>query len=55
MFARQAIYVEGNIVGRSSNHCCSGNATTPSRFIVIDLHVAVNNMKPFSAAVEKQD
>jgi len=55
MFARQAIYVYGNIVGCSSNHCCSGNASTPSLFIVIDLHVAANNVKSFSAAVEKQD
>ena len=43
-----------NIVARSRNHCCYGNAKMRSVCIVVDLHVSVTSMKPFSVAMEKQ-
>jgi len=36
------------------NHCCNGSATFRSLCIVADLNVAVNNINPFSVAMEKQ-
>jgi hypothetical protein len=43
-----------NIVARLRNNCCNGNATFRSLCIVVDPHVAVNNINPLSVAVEKQ-
>jgi hypothetical protein len=43
-----------NTVARSCNHCCYENATTLF-LCIVDLHVAVNNMKLLTAAMEKQE
>jgi hypothetical protein len=42
------------IVARSRNHCCHGNATISSTFIVVGVHVAVNDIKVFSFVMEMQ-
>ena len=34
------------------NHCCNGSATILSLRTVVDLHVAVNTVKPLSTAME---
>jgi hypothetical protein len=44
-----AVYVERNIVTHSHDHCCYRNATGFSP-CVIDLHLAVSNIKPFRDA-----
>ena len=49
------MYVEGNIVVLSRNHCCHGNATMLSLFIVFNLQLAVNNTKPVSVAMETEE
>jgi hypothetical protein len=48
------MYVEHNIVARSRNNCCHGNAIMRSIFIVVDLHVAVNYIKLLSVATKTQ-
>ena len=40
-------------VALSHNHCCYGNSTMVL-CIIVDLHVAVNNMKPLSVAIDVQ-
>jgi len=40
-------------VALSHNHCCHGKATI-NIFGIVDLHVAVNNIKVFIAATEVQ-
>ena len=47
---RWAVYVERNIATLSRNHCCHRNATGFFACIV-DLHVAVSNIKPFRDAL----
>jgi hypothetical protein len=43
-----------NTVARSCNHCCYENATT--HFLcIVDLHVAVNNMKLLTVTMETQE
>ena len=39
-----------NIVARSRNNYCHGNATIRSVSFVVDLYVAVNNVKLFFVA-----
>jgi hypothetical protein len=46
--------VERNIVVRSRNQCCHRNATVSSHLIVADLHVDVNNIKPYGGDMETQ-
>jgi hypothetical protein len=41
-----------NTVSCLRNHCCKGNATILSLRTVVDLHVAVNTIKPLSTALE---
>jgi hypothetical protein len=41
-------------VTRSRNHCCHGNATDSSFFIVDGAEAAVNHTKVFSGAMEMQ-
>ena len=48
------MYAQCNMVTRSRNHCCHGNATTCSLCIVVDSQVAVSNLKPLSVAMETQ-
>jgi hypothetical protein len=43
-----------NTVERSRNNSCHVNATMPSLLIVVNLHVAASNIKPFGAAMEMQ-
>jgi hypothetical protein len=38
-------------VARSRNYCCHGNATVPF-LCIVELHVTVSSMKPFSVAME---
>jgi hypothetical protein len=38
------MYVYGNIAALSHRHCCNGNATVPSVYI-LELRVSVNNIK----------
>jgi hypothetical protein len=49
------MYVERNIVVFSLNHCCHGNATMISFYIVFKLQVAVNTTKPVTAAMETEE
>jgi hypothetical protein len=37
------------------NGCCCGNATIRSLSFAVDLHVAVNNIKQLSVAMETQE
>ena len=43
------------IVARSRNYCCRGNAILCTFCIIVDFHVAVNNIKPLSVAMETQE
>jgi hypothetical protein len=47
------MYVKLHTVARSHNHCCHAKATI-CLFGIVDLHVAVKNIKVFSAATEVQ-
>jgi len=38
------MYVPQYIMACSHNHCCHGNATICSLFIVVGIYVAVNNI-----------
>jgi hypothetical protein len=49
------MYVAGNFVVLSRNHCCHGNATVLSLFIVSNFQLAVNNTKPVSVAMETEE
>jgi hypothetical protein len=40
----RTMYAQCNMVTRSRNHCCHGNATTCSLCIVVDSQVAVSNL-----------
>jgi len=42
------------ILALSRNHCCHGNETIPSHFIVFGVHVAVKNKTLFSVVMEMQ-
>jgi hypothetical protein len=42
-----------NIVTRSCNHCCNGNATT-RRLFNVDPHLAVNNVKACNFAMQME-
>jgi hypothetical protein len=48
------VYAERYIVARSLNHCCHGNETIRSLFIVVGVNVAVNNINVFSVDMEIQ-
>jgi hypothetical protein len=50
----RTIYSQCNNVTRLGNHCCHGNATTSSLRTVVDLQVAVSNLKPLWVATETQ-
>jgi hypothetical protein len=39
------MYAQFYIVARSRKHCCHGNTTIYSLFIVFDVDVAINNVK----------
>jgi hypothetical protein len=39
------MYTQCYIVARSRKHCCHGNTTIRSLFIIFDVDVAVNNTK----------
>ena len=39
------MYAQCYIVARSRKHCCQGNTTIRSLFIIFDVDVAVNNIK----------
>jgi hypothetical protein len=47
------MYIKINIVARSPNHCCHGDATTSFLCIVVDLNVAVKNIKSLGVAMER--
>jgi len=42
-------------VAHSRKHCCYGNTIMLSLYIVVELLVAVNNVKPLSVAMETQE
>jgi len=46
--------VQRYIVARSLNHCCHGNATISSLFVVVDVAVTVNNTEVFIVAIVMQ-
>jgi hypothetical protein len=39
------MYMQRYIVARSRKHCCLGNTTIRSLFIIFDVDVAINNIK----------
>ena len=41
-------------MARSRNRCYNANTTVRSLCMVVDLHIAVNNIKTLSAAMETQ-
>jgi hypothetical protein len=48
------MYLKSNNLVRSPNQCCHGGATMGFLCIVVDLNVAVNNIKWLSVAMERQ-
>jgi len=48
------MYAQCNMVTRSRNRCCHGNATTRSLCIIVDSLVAVSDLKPSSVVMETQ-
>jgi len=46
--------VQRYIVARSRNHCCYGNSTVPSPFIVVSSRIAVKDVYMFSVAKKIQ-
>lgn len=42
-------------VAHSGKHCCYGNTIMLSLYIVVDLLVAINNVKPLRVAMETQE
>ena len=52
---KQCMYVRRNIVARSRNYCCYLNATVHSLYILGNLNVAVNDIKPLRVAMETQE
>jgi hypothetical protein len=51
---RWAMYMEGNIVACSRNHC-SYEHTTGNSHSVVDLYVAVDSIKPLDVDTETQN
>jgi hypothetical protein len=51
---QQAMSAQCSMVTRSRNHCCHGSATMCFICIVVNSHVAVSNLKPFSVVMETQ-
>jgi hypothetical protein len=51
-FNKTEMYVQHYMLSRSPDQCCHGNTILPSIFTVVGAHIAVNNIKVFSVAME---
>jgi hypothetical protein len=45
--------VERYILARSRNYCCPGKSAMHSTFIVVHLHIVINNIGTLSVVMEK--